>query len=260
MLGPDGTLQKLSNFPPLRLPIDPRVEVTGNYYTSWTLMQLTDAVAGILAHSAHIFKSALAPMLLEFVTARSQNYAIIFKKGDDLRQDQFITQVRVISSRCFNLFESNIYPQMITVMDSIWKKAGMDLQLTPYRVLATSRDEGMLQHVPSVTFAKALEESNFDLPRYLHWNLLFNVLTHFFALSSYFVALHRDPDGEYGFSDKILDNFVKSCAGYCVITFILGIGDRHLDNLLLTPQGEQARNAQWILIILNALFQDKYVI
>ena len=33
-----------------------------------------------------------------------------------------------------------------------------------------------------------------------------------------------------------MDNYIKSCAGYSVITYVLGVGDRHLDNLLLHNQ------------------------
>jgi hypothetical protein len=32
---------------------------------------------------------------------------------------------------------------------------------------------------------------------------------------------------------QVMDTYVKSCAGYCVITFLLAIGDRHLDNVML---------------------------
>jgi phosphatidylinositol 3-kinase len=36
---------------------------------------------------------------------------------------------------------------------------------------------------------------------------------------------------------QCIETYIKSTAGYCVITYLLGIGDRHLDNVMLRTSG-----------------------
>ncbi|WOL00368.1 phosphatidylinositol 3-kinase, root isoform isoform X1 [Canna indica] len=177
-----GLLSELTYFDePIRSPLAPGTLITG-----------------IVPSESSIFKSALHPLRLTFRTASGGTCKIIFKKGDDLRQDQLVIQ-------------------MVSLMDRLLKLENLDLQLTPYKVLATGQDEGMLEFIPSSSLAQILSEHR--------------------SIVSYLQKFHPDEDGPFGITAQCLETFIKSCAGYSVITYILGIGDRHLDNLLLRDDG-----------------------
>lgn len=169
--------------PPIPLPLDPSV-----------------MVAGVVPEETRVFKSSLSPIMVTFKTISGSKYPIIFKTGDDLRQDQLVIQI-------------------ITLMDQLLQKENLDLKLSPYKILATSTSAGASQFVPSQTFSAIASK--------FHANP---------ALA--YLRQHNPDDRAYlGVRKETLETFTKSCAGYCVITYILGVGDRHLENLLLAPDG-----------------------
>ncbi|CAM6104701.1 unnamed protein product [Calypogeia fissa] len=177
-----GLLSELTYFDePISLPLDPKIMITG-----------------IIPAESSIFKSTLSPLRLTLRTEGGGKCQIIFKKGDDLRQDQLVVQ-------------------MVSLMDRLLKLENLDLQLTPYRVLATAQDEGMVEFISSPSLAQVLSEHK--------------------TIVNFFQQYHADESGPFGITAACLETFVKSCAGYCVIMYILGVGDRHLDNLLLSKDG-----------------------
>ncbi|KAJ7556475.1 hypothetical protein O6H91_05G085500 [Diphasiastrum complanatum] len=177
-----GLLSELTYFDePIPLPLDPTILITG-----------------IIPGESSIFKSALHPLRLTFRTGGGAKCKVIFKKGDDLRQDQLVVQ-------------------LVSLMDRLLKSVNLDLHLTPYRVLATAQDEGLVEFIPSKSLAQVLSEHK--------------------TIVGYLQQFHPDEAGPFGISATCLETFVKSCAGYCVIMYILGVGDRHLDNLLLRDDG-----------------------
>ncbi|KAG6809881.1 hypothetical protein H0H92_014299 [Tricholoma furcatifolium] len=173
----------LASMPPLPLPLNARLEVTG-----------------IIADKSSVFKSNLFPLLLYFQCEDGTEYPVIFKDGDDMRQDQLVIQ-------------------LFTLMDRLLRKENLDLKLSPYHVLATGPLQGMAQFIPSKTIAAIVSE---------HGNLL------------NYLRVNNPDEGSVGTSGvepAVIDTFVRSCAGYCVVTYLLGVGDRHLDNLLVAPDG-----------------------
>jgi len=56
---------------------------------------LFNILLGIETESLYVFKSAKNPLLLTFKTSTRSKFKVIYKCGDDLRQDQLIIQVEV---------------------------------------------------------------------------------------------------------------------------------------------------------------------
>lgn len=165
----------------VELPLDPDVTVTD-----------------VVPDNCKVFKSSLSPLKITFMTASGSLYSLMFKVGDDLRQDQLVVQI-------------------ISLMNELLKNENVDLKLTPYKILATGPQEGAIQFIPNDTMA--------------------NILSKYHGILPFLRDHYLDADSDLGVQDWVMDNFVKSCAGYCVITYILGVGDRHLDNLLIKPTG-----------------------
>ena len=156
------------------------------------------SVVGCYPEESNVFKTSLSPLKITWKTADGSKYHSMFKVGDDLRQDQLVIQT-------------------IMLMDRLLKNENLDLKLTPYHILATSPTAGAVQFIPSFPLSEVDKTDR--------------------SILNFLKRHNPDPNAPLGVRKETMDTYVKSCAGYCVITYILGIGDRHLDNLLLTPNG-----------------------
>ncbi|KAJ3092312.1 Phosphatidylinositol (PI) 3-kinase [Quaeritorhiza haematococci] len=167
----------LLSFPPMPLPLDPQVHVTG-----------------LIPEKATVFKSALMPLRLTFSCLDGSEYPvllhIIFKTGDDLRQDQLVVQI-------------------ITLMDKLLRKENLDLKLTPYKVLATGTGHGMVQFVQSMSLAAILSENSNSLLAFLQ---------------KYNSNKESASSNSYSIPASVMDTYVKSCGNLFHVDFgfILG--------------------------------------
>ena len=162
-------------------------------------------VTGVKAESARMFKSAMYPALLEFFVNETssdktdasetvaQTYKVIIKTGDDLRQDQLVIM-------------------LIKLFDRILKRGALDLCLRPYPILAMSAVEqtGLVEFVEgSIPISQILANHNN-------------------SIMSFFRSVAPQEGSKYNVEPNVLQTYIRSCAGYCVITYLVGVGDRHL--------------------------------
>ena len=149
------------------------------------------------------------PIWLEFKNKDEHNplsqIKIIMKHGDDLRQDMLTLQ-------------------MLKIMNNLWLQEGLDLHMIPYGCLATGFEEGLIEVVQQAnTVCNIQKEAGVVLSAFKDSVLL-----------EWLQKKNRLADD----LEKAREKFMFSCAGYCVATYILGIGDRHNDNIMVTENWE----------------------
>ena len=120
------------------------------------------------------------------------NIGIIFKCGDDLRQDQ------IVMSFC-------------SLIQNILNNSGTKVKILTYDIIARSRTEGCVEVVPN---AKSINEIKYEFP---------------IQYAPGFLAKSLEANKE-----QVMNNLVESCAGACLYSYVLALGDRHLDNLMMT--------------------------
>uniref|UniRef100_A0A6B2KYU8 phosphatidylinositol 3-kinase n=1 Tax=Arcella intermedia TaxID=1963864 RepID=A0A6B2KYU8_9EUKA len=168
----------------------------------------TITLRGINVEKCKIMDSNAAPLWIEFLTKEDPDvediFPVLVKCGDDPRQDILTLE-------------------MFSIMDHLWRSEGMELGMTIYKVVATGPTSGMVEIVRnSTTTAKIQKE--------------FSGAAGAFSKKPLKTWLENNNTDRNCLAEAI-DNFTRSCAASCVATHVIGIGDRHNDNVMVTKTG-----------------------
>uniref|UniRef100_A0A8C4HS74 phosphatidylinositol-4,5-bisphosphate 3-kinase n=1 Tax=Dicentrarchus labrax TaxID=13489 RepID=A0A8C4HS74_DICLA len=165
-------------------------------------------LSGINVEKCRYMDSKMKPLWIVYNNKLmgGDTLGIIFKNGDDLRQDMLTLQI-------------------LRLMDLLWKEANLDLRIVPYGCLATGDRAGLIEVVSSAdTIANIqLTSSNVAAAAAFNKDALLNWLK------------ERNTGDAL---ERAIEEFTLSCAGYCVATYVLGIGDRHSDNIMVRSTGQ----------------------
>uniref|UniRef100_A0A8C1JKG0 Phosphatidylinositol-4-phosphate 3-kinase, catalytic subunit type 2 beta n=1 Tax=Cyprinus carpio TaxID=7962 RepID=A0A8C1JKG0_CYPCA len=162
-------------------------------------------VKGINIQSCSYFNSNAVPLKLSFQNQDplGDNINVIFKSGDDLRQDMLTLQI-------------------IRIMNKIWIQEGLDMRMVIFRCFSTGRGRGMVEMIPNAETLRKIQVEHGVTGSFKDRPL------------ADWLQKHNPTEDEY---EKAVENFIYSCAGCCVATYILGICDRHNDNIMLKTSG-----------------------
>lgn len=109
------TLRTVVLPPEFQLPLNPHIKIVS-----------------IVVDKCRVMESKKKPLWLVLKDSEDRDIVLMLKVGDDLRQDALTLQ-------------------LLKVMDSLWKKEGLDMQMMLYGCISTGDERGLLQVVLNAT-------------------------------------------------------------------------------------------------------------
>lgn len=151
-----------------------------------------------------VISSFTTPLKLVFknIDNTANNFYTIYKIGDDLRQDMFVLQ-------------------LINVMNQLWIMDGLDLSVLTFACLQTDSRRGFIEMITNSETLKEIQKG-----------AALNVFRKN-CINEWLKNHNPNPNN----FRQAIRNFTRSCAAYSVATYILGIGDRHNDNIMVKYTG-----------------------
>ncbi|KAH8322857.1 hypothetical protein KR059_009178 [Drosophila kikkawai] len=160
-------------------------------------------VTGVSVRNCSYFNSNTLPLKITFVGPDAESLPAIFKCGDDLQQDQLTIQ-------------------LIRIMNKMWLAERLDLKMVTFNCVPTGYKSGMIELVNEAETLRKIQvecglTGSFKDRPIAEW-----------------LGKQNPSPLEY---QSAVRNFTLSCAGYSVATYVLGICDRHNDNIMLKTSG-----------------------
>ena len=125
-------------------------------------------------------------------------FKAIIKAGEDLKQEQFATQ-------------------LISVFREIFSQNGVDCWLSSYEVISTGKDCGLVEMVSnSLSMDQIKKKTGLSLKQF------------------YIEYFGNEKKKKY---QQAIKNFIRSLAGYSLVCYFLQIKDRHNGNILIDSKG-----------------------
>ncbi|KAL7512375.1 hypothetical protein ACHAXN_010599 [Cyclotella atomus] len=151
--------------------------------------------------SARMLRAAEAGKKTEDATV-TEIVTMMAKSNDDLRQEVFVMQ-------------------MIHYFESVFAKSNLPIWLKTYRILSTSKNTGLIEVLVDATSIDSLKKSE----KYPTSG----------GMRAYFEQVYGSPTSKAFLVAQ--RNFCRSLAGYSLVSYLLGLKDRHNGNIMIDTRG-----------------------